>query len=470
MFKVPCEKKSQVEQHVKTARHQAKCKEIKYTKVAQTSLQQSLLASSSKSSEQEHFNMQLCDALVSANIPLNKLQNTKFKNFLETFCNKTIPHESTLRKNYLTPLYNNVISEIKKHVKNNFLYIIVDETTDVSGRYIVNLLVGVLSEKIVQTSFLIGTKELEKTNSLEIVRFVNQELMTFFAPEVIPTENILLLVSDAAAYMIKAGTNLKIFYKNLTHVTCLAHGINRVAEEVRLQFPLINSLVNNVKKIFVKAPLRVQLYKERLPKVPLPPQPVLTRWGTWLEAAIFYADNYNNIKNIILDFENTADCITKCKNLFEKQEIKEQLAFIKAHYSLLSLCIKELETKHMSLVDAIDIVNRCESELKCVPGAVGKIVLNKFNSVISKNHGYQVLVAVSKILTGEHSNRETNFVNTLNPQQIASLKFAPITSVDVERSFSAYKEILSDRRQKFTVENLEKHLIIKWYSTVTNNK
>lgn len=38
-------------------------------------------------------------------------------------------------------------------------------------------------------------------------------------------------------------------------------------------------------------------------------------------------------------------------------------------------------------------------------------------------------------------------------------KYAPTTSVDVERSFSSYKTLLSDNRRAFTFENL-KHLII----------
>jgi hypothetical protein len=54
--------------------------------------------------------------------------------------------------------------------------------------------------------------------------------------------------------------------------------------------------------------------------------------------------------------------------------------------------------------------------------------------------------------------------NDLDPEHISSLKYAPIISVDVERTFSSYKNILSDRRQKFSVQNLEKHLIINWYN------
>jgi hypothetical protein len=38
-------------------------------------------------------------------------------------------------------------------------------------------------------------------------------------------------------------------------------------------------------------------------------------------------------------------------------------------------------------------------------------------------------------------------------------KFAPITSYEVERSFSKYKSILVDNRQCFKIENLEQHIV-----------
>ena len=41
----------------------------------------------------------------------------------------------------------------------------------------------------------------------------------------------------------------------------------------------------------------------------------------------------------------------------------------------------------------------------------------------------------------------------MSPQQIIYFKFAPITSTEVERTFSSYKNILSDRRHNLTQEN-----------------
>jgi hypothetical protein len=106
-----------------------------------------------------------------------------------------------------------------------------------------------------------------------------------------------------------------------------AHGLNRVAETIRLEFPLVNSLVTNIKKVFIKAPLRVQVYREKLPGIPLPPEPVLTRWGTWLKAVDFISTNYNGIKEVICDFScDSSIAIKKCVNLFRDPLLKNQLA------------------------------------------------------------------------------------------------------------------------------------------------
>jgi len=60
------------------------------------------------------------------------------------------------------------------------------------------------------------------------------------------------------------------------------------------------------------------VYKEILPNVPLPPEPVLTRWGTWLEAAVFNCDHFEDLKNVIdkLSKEKSSVSIEKCKTCY----------------------------------------------------------------------------------------------------------------------------------------------------------
>ena len=103
------------------------------------------IASTSGVNEQRAFNFDLCSAMSKANIPLNKLTNQYFKIFLEKHCKRQIPDESTLRKNYVTVVYQETIQKIKEKVGNNNLWFAVDETTDCCGRYVTNLIIGILN-------------------------------------------------------------------------------------------------------------------------------------------------------------------------------------------------------------------------------------------------------------------------------------------------------------------------------------
>jgi hypothetical protein len=89
-------------------------------------------------------------------------------------------------------------------------------------------------------------------------------------------EQLLILYPDAAAHILKAATALKVFYPNLIYFTCLAHGLQRVAEEVRAKCPQVNKLISMTRK-FLKTPYRVQSYKRHLPDASLPPEPVPAR-------------------------------------------------------------------------------------------------------------------------------------------------------------------------------------------------
>lgn len=102
-------------------------------------------------------------------------------------------------------------------------------------------------------------------------------------------QNVLILCTDSVAYMLLAGRILKNTFPNMKHFTCLAHALHRLSETIRLSYGQVDTLINNVKKIFLKSPNRVRIFKELYPNLPLPPEPVITRWGTWLRAAFYYA-------------------------------------------------------------------------------------------------------------------------------------------------------------------------------------
>jgi hypothetical protein len=83
-------------------------------------------------------------------------------------------------------------------------------------------------------------------------------------------------------------------------------------------------------------------------------------------------------------------------------------------------------------------------------------LVKKFRAVLKRNLGYSTFMAVLKILDRE----DTDPLEDISPGKFHLLKSAPVTSCDVERSFSAYKRILSDRRLSMTAESMEKCLVV----------
>ncbi|KAJ3654972.1 hypothetical protein Zmor_014122 [Zophobas morio] len=69
-----------------------------------------------------------------------------------------------------------VIKQIRNSIGNNNIWISVDETTDRLGRYIAHLVIGKLSSEEAGRPFLLALKQLDKTNSNTISRFINESL------------------------------------------------------------------------------------------------------------------------------------------------------------------------------------------------------------------------------------------------------------------------------------------------------
>ena len=144
-----------------------------------------------------------------------------------------------------------------------------------------NVVIGTLEIDGPGEVFLLTSEVLETVNHSTICRLFDK-CMFLLWPEGIRYDDVLLFVTDAAPYIVKAGKAIQAFYPKMVHITCIAHGMHRVAEEVRATFSQVDSLVSQTKKFFVKAPSRKQLFKSTAPSVPLPPEPVITRWGTWI--------------------------------------------------------------------------------------------------------------------------------------------------------------------------------------------
>jgi len=143
--------------------------------------------------------------------------------------------------------------------------------------------------------------------------------------------------------------------------------------------------------------------------------------------------------------------------MFNLPTVKNDLAFIKIIFSGLIQAITNLEDTKLTLVQSLEIMKNIISELSNIQGDKGSIIKTKITQLHQKNKGFQVMEQIEQIISG---NNEIQLPENFNPCSVTNMKYAPLTSVDVERSFSLYKHILSDRRTNMTPEHMEKYIIV----------
>lgn len=128
------------------------------------------------------------------------------------------------------------------------------------------------------------------------------------------------------------------------------------------------------------------------PDLVLHREPIVTRWGSWIEAAIYHAENFEEVCSFLTRLDSTeAKSIKKAQELLEqnRDRIKNDLAFIRCHFDCIPAAITKLETKGLLLVDAIQIFKSVRKNL--LPIRRRKEFLEKFDFVYNKNCGLQTL-------------------------------------------------------------------------------
>jgi len=112
----------------------------------------------------------------------------------------------------------------------------------------VNTIIGILTPDSPDEIFFNNVEELDKINHSTICKAFDWSLFLIWPDGVRSYDDVLLFWIDAAPYMKKEAPHLEVFYTKTVHVTCLAHGLHRIAEYICSHFDNIDDLVANVKK------------------------------------------------------------------------------------------------------------------------------------------------------------------------------------------------------------------------------
>ncbi|CAN8001231.1 unnamed protein product [Ixodes hexagonus] len=174
----------------------------------------------------------------------------------------------------------------------------------------------------------------------------------------------------------------------------VVHAMHRVAEGIRLALPQVGLPVCNTKKAFLKAPSRVAAFRDAVPDAPLPPQPILTRWGTLIYAVAYYCRHFNLLKSVLEQLTDDAVSVTVAKKMFGRADVERDLACFNANFCKLSHIMTKMET--ITLNESLKIVEDVRESLQQMAGK-GATATEKMEELIKKNRGLSTLRKIRNI-------------------------------------------------------------------------
>ena len=134
----------------------------------------------------------------------------------------------------------------------------------------------------------------------------------------------------------------------LFHVTCLAHLMHNCAMRIKDHYDLVDQLISRVKAATVK--------NKRQVAIGTPPHPVVTRWGRWLEAALYYAKYLPTVRSIVSSLKKDGLLMVKAQEIIQNPAIPMQLLEIQQNYEPLLRMISQLESTSSTIKCAFELI------------------------------------------------------------------------------------------------------------------
>lgn len=408
------------------------------------------------------FNNDLYDTTVSINIPLRKLGNNVLRNFLIHHSGIYIPRESTIRKIYVSELYQKTIMNIRDFVKEKHIWLSIG-VAKINGYDIANVVIGTLEIDRPGKTFLLTSKILSEVTYQAICELFEDALLLLW-PITLRRNQVLLFITEPVPYMIEAAYVLTSLHTKMIHVTCLACGLRSIADELQHQFPKVESLIMHLEKMLLSKSSRVQTEERVIPETTNSRDPSKAIWGPWLDAACFYSENVNYIKNTIKALDNDNDVsysVDRVKLLIADPILKSNLNFIKYNFGSLSNQILNLEKHGTPLVKSINLFDMASENIFATPGRVGRLLQNKITLMMGNNYGLKLLTNISNILAGI-DDQTYRIQHIFTPSEVLLFKYAPVSCMAAYKSFSVLTFLLEENyRRKLAYDNLEMELVIK---------
>ena len=251
----------------------------------------------------------------------------------------------------------------------------------------------------------------------------------------IKRKNFSLFLTDAARYMFLAGKTLKELHPSLMHVTCVAHLLHNCAMRVRAYLKNIDEIIATIKAATINNKDRKKDFHDA--GLPSPPDPVITRWATWLRAARYYSENLPTVRTIVNNWTSAGLLVSRAKDAINMEDLVPNLVKIN-QYRTLAANVEFLVGSACTRTEAYGLLKNMQFDDD--PCAI-------------KNY-------IKKRLSNSDLETIINCINlTIDPTSYALLQKPQPTSAAVERSFSMLSKVLRKDRN-FDVKNVKKYMML----------
>ena len=105
------------------------------------------------------------------------------------------------------------------------------------------------------------------------------------------------------------------------HVNCVVHLLYNCA--MRAHFKNIDEVIATIKAETIKNKDRKKDFHDA--GLPSPPNPVITRWATWLRAALYYSKNLPTVRTIVNNWTSAGLLVSRAKDAVNVEDLLPDL-------------------------------------------------------------------------------------------------------------------------------------------------
>ena len=262
--------------------------------------------------------------------------------------------------------------QIQELLRGKNIFLIVNEAEVAKQKYI-SVLVGSLDAP--NQTFLVNCHPLDSGRNVtsSIILHTVDDILRQLE---IKRENVSLFLNNAVRYMSSAGQTLKELYPSLMHVTCVAHLLHNCAMRVRAHFKNIDEVIT-IKAATIKNKDRNKDFHDA--GLPSPPDSVITRWATWLRAALYHSENLPAVRTIVNNWTSAVLLVSRAKDAINVEGLVPDLVKIN-QYRTLAANVEFLEGSACSITKAYGLLKNMQFDDD--PCAIKTTLTNDYPTLI----------------------------------------------------------------------------------------